>query len=349
MLVDVEIGDATCLNDFAGCVWCRVRGRYDVTCVCLFLISRGTVALFDTWTSFSRLWVVRHTHLIDLLPVSTSKTLRSRIVLLVHTYRCDSPMVASSCHHFLLLNSQQGVIVLTTSLSFWILSLMPALGPHFTDSSCLCRLWAANCVMAFRCGSFLLRAHFRAIVVILDSGLNWLSCVESCLSSRVSLLHMVWVELWRIRCLRAKDKCRIKLHILEIAELLLDALRSVFDWLMRRLHHCHWSRGELLVLQVRIVRRCYLWWIDRGEPLSHHLAHLHLLVAVDLLEEARQLLSHVHLLRLWDELVDLKWVVTLELGAIRRRYFWVQRRLFGRGHHFRSLVSTNKLDRLSCV
>lgn len=303
---------------------CRLRGRYDICCVGLFLIPWGTVALFDTWTSFSRLRLVRNTHLIDLLPVSTSKTLRSG-VLLVHAYRGNSSMVASSCHHFLLLNSQQGVIVLTTSFSFWILSLMPALSPHFTHSWCLCRLRVANCIVTFGCGCcFLLRAHFRAIVVTLDGGLDRLSCVESSLGSSVSLLHMVWVELWRVWCLWAKDKCWIKLHVLEVTELLLDTLRSVLiDWLVRWLHHGHWASCELLVLQVRVVWRCYLWRIDRGEPLCHHLSHLYLLVAVDLLEEAWQLLGHVHLLRLGYELVDFKRVVSWKLGAIWRWYFRV--------------------------
>ena len=229
---------------------------------------------------------------------------------------------------------------------------MSALGPHFTHSCCLCRLRAANIIVAFWRGCFLLGAHFsRAIVVVtLDRGLDRLSCVESSLGSSVSLLDMMWVELRRVRCLGAKDKSWIKLHVLEVAELLLDALGSVLvDWLVRRLHHGHRAGSELLVLQVRVVWRCYLWRIDCGEPLCHHLSHLHLLVAVHLLKQARQLLSHVHLLRLRYELVDLKRVVSLQLGAIRRRYFRVQWRFLGRGDHFWGLVSAYKLDWLSRV
>ena len=35
-----------------------------------------------------------------------------------------------------------------------------------------------------------------------------------------------------------------------------------------------------------IVRRGYLGWVDRGQARLHHCAHLHLLVAVDLMDQA---------------------------------------------------------------
>ncbi len=67
-----------------------------------------------------------------------------------------------------------------------------------------------------------------------------------------------------------------------------------------------------------------LRWVYRCQTLGHHLAVLDLFVAINLLEEAGELLCYVHRLRLGHKLVDLKRLSCGGLDAVRRRYFRVR-------------------------
>ena len=90
------------------------------------------------------------------------------------------------------------------------------------------------------------------------------------------------------------------------------------DRLMRWLYHGHRAWCKLLILQVVVVWRGDLRWVNRCKTLSHHLTPLILFIAVvDLLEKARELLSSIHLLRLWYELLDFKRFTGRWLNAIR--------------------------------
>lgn len=136
------------------------------------------------------------------------------------------------------------------------------------------------------------------------------------------------VELACVRGLRTKDKSWVQLHVLEITKLLLDTLRCVlFDRLMRWLDHGHRAWCKLLILQVVVVWWGDLRWVDRCKTLSHHLTPLVLFIAIYLLEEAWELLSNIHRLRFWYELVDFKRFTCSRLDAVCRRDLGV-RRLF---------------------
>jgi len=76
---------------------------------------------------------------------------------------------------------------------------------------------------------------------------------------------------------------------------------------VRRFQHVEVRIVELLVLRRQIVvGGGYLGWIDRGNTRLGTLPHLHLLIAIYLMYEPRELLRHAHRLRLRRYLLDLE-------------------------------------------
>lgn len=131
---------------------------------------------------------------------------------------------------------------------------------------------------------------------------NWLRRVERRFGACIALLGMVLlVEVRGVYLLRAEHHRWVELHVLEIAKRLLQALRGLLDlpglvwrlqngegsWQVLRLGRAHNAR-IISVCTVAIgVRRGYLGRICRvSRRLLHNLPHLHLLVAIDLVDEA---------------------------------------------------------------
>ena len=112
--------------------------------------------------------------------------------------------------------------------------------------------------------------------------------VEGRLRTRVPFLSMLLVEVGGVDFGCSQHHGRVELHVLEVAQGLLQALRCLLEGLVRRLDDVEGGGvgkvGSLLVDVV--VRGGYLGGVDRGHAGLHHGAHLHLLVAVDLMDQA---------------------------------------------------------------